>query len=318
MISMAIGLIVAGAAFSAYIGTAAAARMAQSQGQMYEDGQAALGILVQQVRMAGSNPDQPGRINDPSPTLASVHNPVYLPAPTYAGYQLSPASFRLSAFSLRGCKGPFPNVAGAGRIDDLLCASGAGPQSLAVSYEADRYNTTPNELGLATDCLGNALGLVTATLPAALGAGIANVEVVYAVADNRFYIGSSASVPGLYCKGAGGVAAQPLVDNIEDLQFMFGVASVASPAATATVAGYLNADDIATQADLAALPDDAARWAKVLTVRICVLVRSELPLVDTLAAARYLKCDGTMETSPPDRRLRRAYSTTVALRNRGS
>jgi type IV pilus assembly protein PilW len=33
-------------------------------------------------------------------------------------------------------------------------------------------------------------------------------------------------------------------------------------------------------------------------------------------SARYLKCDGTIETNPPDLRLRRSYSTTVVLRNR--
>ena len=61
---------------------------------------------------------------------------------------------------------------------------------------------------------------------------------------------------------------------------------------------------------------DTARWAKVLTVRVCVIARSENQVVPDASSAQYLDCDGTLVTTPPDLRLRRAYSTTVVLRNR--
>jgi len=320
MISLTIGLVIAGAAFAAYMGTAGASRMAEAQGRMNEDAQAALTILTQQLRMAGNNPVQPNRVDNPLLTLSSRHNPAYLPAPTYADYTLAPATFALSAFSLRGCDGQFSNLASAGTLDELTCAAGIGPGAIAVSYEADRFNTVPTEAGLPSDCAGNALGRLTATLPVMAGsAGSASAAVHYAVADNRFYIASSAGVPSLYCKGNGGNGAarpQALVENIEDLRFTYGVVSTATTASTATVAGYLSAADIVTQADLAALPDDAARWAKVITIRICVLVRSEAAVVADAASAHYLTCDGTLETAAPDLRLRRAYSSTVLLRNR--
>ena len=317
MISVTIGLVIAGAAFAAYLGTAGASRMAEAQGRMHEDAQAALTILTQQLRMAGNNPVQPNRVDNPQRTLSSRHNPVYLPAPTYAAYTLAPATFALSAFSLRGCDGQFSNLASAGRIDDLVCAAGNGSGAIAVSYEADRFNTVPTEAGLPSDCAGNALGVLSATLPVMAGSAGAAVRAVrYAVADNRFYIASSAGIPSLYCKGNGTMRPQALVENIEHLRFTYGVVSTASTASTATVAGYLSAAGIVTQADLAALPDDAARWAKVITVRICVLVRSEAAVVADAASAHYLGCDGTLETAAPDLRLRRAYSATVVLRNR--
>ena len=316
MISLTIGLIIAGAAFAAYMGTSGASRTAEAQGRMNEDAQAALTILTQQLRMAGNNPDQANRVDNPVATLSSRHNPIYLPLPSYAGFALAPASFTLSGFSIRGCDGQFSNIATAARLDDLICAAGAGTDAIAVSYEADRYNTVPTDTGLPSDCLGNALTAVTATLPTVAGAASANSAVTYAVADNRFYIGLSSSIPSLYCKGNGASAPQVLVENIEDLQLSYGAVSTATSASTATVAGYLSAGEITTQADLAALADDAARWAKVITVRVCVLVRSEALVVSDLASARYLKCDGTLETAPPDLRLRRAYSTTVVLRNR--
>jgi len=325
MISLTIGLVIAGAAFAAYMGTTGASRMAEAQGRMNEDAQAALTILTQQLRMAGNNPVQPNRVDNPLPTLSSRHNPVYLPAPTYADTTLAPATFALSAFSVRGCDNQFSNLASASTLDALTCSSGSGigPGAIAVSYEADRFNTVPTEAGLPSDCAGNALGRLTATLPVMAGsAGSASsnsAAVHYAVADNRFYIASSAGVPSLYCKGNGGNGAarpQALVENIEDLRFTYGVISTATTASTATVAGYLSASGIVTQADLAALPDDAARWAKVITIRICVLVRSEAAVVADAASAHYLSCDGTLETAAPDLRLRRAYSSTVLLRNR--
>ena len=51
-------------------------------------------------------------------------------------------------------------------------------------------------------------------------------------------------------------------------------------------------------------------------VRICVLVRSEARVAPNSASAQYLNCDGKTELTPPDLRLRRAYTATVVLRNR--
>ena len=110
MVSLTIGLIISVAAFAAYLGIAAASRMAEAQGRMNEDAQAALTILTQQLRMAGNNPDQSNRVDNPNPTLSSRHNPVYFPTPTYAGFALSPATFTLSSFIIRGCDGTFSNI----------------------------------------------------------------------------------------------------------------------------------------------------------------------------------------------------------------
>lgn len=320
MISLTIGLIITIAVFSAYMGAAGASKMAEAQGRMNEDAQAALIILTQQLRMAGSNPDQASRIDDVDPTLArstlsSRHNPVYLPTPTYAGFALSPPppSFTLSSYRIRGCDGTFSNIKTSTNLDNLTCAAGANtaPDSIAISYEADKFNTVPTADDLPTDCLGSALSPVKAKLPTVVGATTENTEVTYYVTDNRFYVDAPSSIPSLYCKGNGGNSTpQPLVENIEGMQFLYG-----ATADTTMVAGYLSADAVITQANMAALPNDAERWKKVITVRICVLVRSEAPVVPDAASARYVKCDGTLETAPPDLRLRRAYSTTVVLRN---
>jgi type IV pilus assembly protein PilW len=203
--------------------------------------------------------------------------------------------------------------------------------SIAINYEADFFNTIPTTSGTKkpTDCLGFGLTQITGTLPTVTATSPSTITstVSYYVAENRFYIGTSSTIrsPSLYCKGNGGSGTQqPLVENIEDMQFEYGtVVSTATTtmptgttASTAPVAGYLRADQIAspTDAGLAALVI-GDRWNKVTAVRICVVVRSESPMVSDAASGQYYKCDGSLDTTKTDLRLRRAYFTTVSLRN---
>ena len=306
MVSLTIGLIIAVAAFSAYLGASNAGKTSEAQVRMNEDGQAALSILTQQLRMAGTNPGQADRV------FASRRNPVY----GTTTFTTSPGTFTLSAFSIRGCDGKFSNITTTATLDSLTCTSGTTtlPDSIAVNYEADIYNTLPTSAGLPSDCLGNRLSVITATFPATTPTSA--TSATYAVADNRFYIGTSTSIvsPSLYCRGNGGAGTtQPMVENIEDMQFTYGTISTSTTATTATVAGYLEAADINALATTPA--DDATRWGKVLTVRICVVVRSEAAVAPDAASAKYLDCQGAV-VAAPDLRLRRAYSTTVVLRNR--
>ena len=305
MVSLVIGLVIMIAVISAYVGASGATRVAEAQARMNEDGQAVLTILSQQLRMAGNNPKQ---ANYP---LLTPRNPIY----------------DGTTYMVRGCDGKFSNITSAADIPALTCTAGDGtaPDSIAISYEADRYNTVPTAGGVPTDCLGQELPSVTVTPSIWDGTTSTLTLIAVTVTDNRFYLGTSTSIvsPSLYCKGNGGATAQALVENVEDLQFVYGTAPAGATPTTLAVAGYLNASvdansmlSVLTSPTLAALPDDPARWAKVMTVRICVLVRSERPVVSDAASAQYVKCDGTVDTAPPDLRLRRTYSTTVVLRNR--
>lgn len=306
LISMVIGLMISLAAMSAYLGSASSGKASDAQARMNEDAQAALTILTQQLRMAGTNPVQAGRAE------IFRHNPVFSPYGT-TSFTISPA-YTLTTFLVRGCEGTFSNITTATNTAALTCASGTTtlPDSIAVNYEADRYNTVATSGGVATDCVGNGLTTLTATMPTG-----GTVTANYWVADNRFYIGTSTAItsPSLYCKGNGGTT-QPLVENIEDMQFTYGAMSATTTATTATVAGYLNAAEMLTQTNMAGLADDAARWSKVITVRICIVVRSEGLVATNAEAAKYDNCRGGQNVDAPDLRLRRAYSTTVVLRNR--
>jgi type IV pilus assembly protein PilW len=298
MVSLVIGLVIMIAVVSAYIGASGATRVAEAQARMNEDGQAVLTILSQQLRMAGNNPKQVDY------DVSTPRHPVY----------------NTVTYIVRGCDGKFSDIAAAD-ISALACAGGGGPDAIAVTYEADRYNTVPTAGGAPTDCLGQALTVLTATPKVWNGTASVPTNVTYTVAENRFYVGTSTAVvsPSLYCKGNGGggaAAAQSLVENVEDLQFVYGTAPSTATPSTLAVAGYLNAGDLATATGLSGMATEEARWGQVVTVRICAVIRSEKPIVQDLDSARYVQCDGTVNTAPADLRLRRAYSTTVVLRNR--
>jgi type IV pilus assembly protein PilW len=307
MVSLTIGLILMVAVVTAYLGSAGASRMAEAQGRMNEDGQAALTILTQQLRMAGANPLQIGYTSSqPNSLLAS--NPVYGAGTSYA--------------AVRGCDGTFTDIKSATSTLSLTCAGGsnASPDSIAVSYEADSNNTVKSASGAATDCLGQTLPVPPFNGTTTVSDGTTTTVVAvpaYFVADNRFFVGTSSAIisPSLYCQGNGASNnPQPMVENIEDMQILYGTSST-PVGTTKTVAGYLTADQVVSDTATLGVMTLAQRWSRVAAVRVCVLVRSEQVVVSDLASASYLKCDGTLETNPPDRRLRRAYTTTVMLRN---
>ena len=290
MISVAIGLVIMGAALSAYQGAATASRVAEAQSRMNEDAYAALELLSQQIRMAGANPKQ---ANYP---LSTPRNPI------------------TNTFSLRGCGTAFSNLKTAGgvtaatEISKLSCPTvafdAAQPHALALGYEADKFNTVPLADGTPTDCLGNGLKAPPA-------------NVTFYEADNRFYIDtpSGSSNPSLYCFGNGkNGTPQPLVENIEDLKFTYGVAQATGN--DGVVAGYLSASQIETDPSMASLTSSLERWKRVVAVRICVLTRSEANITNSNTSSQYVDCEGNLKTNTTDLRLRRAYFATVSLRNR--
>ena len=111
----------------------------------------------------------------------------------------------------------------------------------------------------------------------------------------------------LRCTGSvGGV--QPLLPDIEDFQVLYGVDAAGND----------------QSADLYTAAPNAAQLPNVVSVRVCVLVRSTNPGVVTGANQSFLNCAGALGTAAGnaaftaagDSRLRRAFVATYNLRNR--
>lgn len=292
MVSLVIGLVIMLAVSQAYLGASASSRLVETQARMNEDAQTALAVLVQQIKLAGANPLRTDR------AAGSVRNPV------------------TATYIVRGCDTGFSNVTSATAIDNLNCAHAAastGPDALAISYEADPFNTVRNASGEPTDCVG--MGLKSTTVSVTTTAGISTNTTMY-VASPVYYIDTTNTPRTLSCNNADGLATpQPLIENVVDMQVTYGTASTQSPT---YVLGYLRAQEIDDPAGpLSALASAAERWALVRTVRVCILMSSHEAVATSANAAQYRNCNGTMVSNPPDLKLRRAYTTTVLLRNRG-
>lgn len=296
MVALTIGLFLMGAVGIIYVNTATASRSSTQESQMNEDAALALELLQQQIRLTGfSNVD-----------------------PT--GNRLFPGQ------AVRGCDGGFANNAAA--FAALACnAGGVGPDALAVRYEATLLNSQPITAGGITRPANCAYESLAAWNAQAEGAATATP---LALADNRYYIANDATngnTPTLFCQGRTGAAfgnATALIPNIEDLQIQYAVTALptAGNPIPHQVAGYVDASN-------AVLGVPAINWSRVAALRLCLVARSARPVptgdnplgtanpdgtTATPGLGTYTDCAGVSRTVT-DRFVRRAYTTTIQLRN---
>lgn len=294
MVAMTIGLFLMGAVGIIYVNTSTTSRASSLESQMNEDASLALEVLQQQIRLAGYS------------TISNT------------------GTRNFNGVAVRGCDGGF-GTAGANNgatvtFGLLDCDGGTGPDALAVRYEATVLNSqTANDSGTPPtlrpdNCSHN--GIQPWIAGAAEGSA-ANISL----ADNRYYIANDVNnVPALFCRGrdgsAGGgfSAATALIPNIEDMQIRYGITNSFGATGTTVptqVTAYVDASD----GNLGAV---AANWSRVTALRICLLARSATPVPtgsNTFAnVGQYRDCNGTLQ-NPTDRFMRRAYVTTIQLRN---
>ncbi|PID45323.1 MAG: hypothetical protein CSB47_09055 [Proteobacteria bacterium] len=114
---------------------------------------------------------------------------------------------------------------------------------------------------------------------------------------NYLYINTPSKRRVLTCMGSRG-GSQPLAENIENMQFLYGVSSGGSLV-------YRNADSVTANAE----------WDSVVTVRVALLVRSENGVLNKAESKSFLLLDEKI-TTPKDKRIYKAYTTTIVLPNR--
>jgi type IV pilus assembly protein PilW len=283
MVSMVIGLVIVGAVFANYLTNKTGARQTEAMAQVTDDATTAFGILRSQIAMAGYS--QPTSVN--------------------AAGEMVRANLGLAVLGCEGGFGTGATTAADAATVTCVAAPSAGtnaanPDALMVRYQADMSNTpivkdSATNADSPSDCQGSAITAVDAT------AGVV-------VADNRFRVDTTAAE--LECSGSGDrpQGAQPLVQNIIDMQLSYGVAAATAPG---VVNRYVRANEVA----VAGAVGYEANWANVVAVRVCLVVRSTDAVLD--AVTDYRDCNGTV-TTPPDRRVYRAFTSTILLNNRSA
>lgn len=174
------------------------------------------------------------------------------------------------------------NKAIAGTNGDGLNSS----DSITVRYQAD-----PPADGQMDDCLGN-----TVSSP--------NGDVIVA---NRFFLKADASnsnQPTLYCEPQPKTdpAEQPVISGVENMQIRY-----CAPA-----------DSTDTNIGCVLAGNDVSDWNQIQSVRVSLLLRSaDDNLVTQPQPYQFdINGDGVNETiTPSDKRLRRVFTTTIAVRN---
>jgi type IV pilus assembly protein PilW len=315
LISLTIGFVVLAAVIVSFVGSGQAGRFQSALTQMNQDAQIALNLLSREVQLAGYAA-QSSIVNTTVPPanpnlVMQYHNLACGTGACALGDVTSNAAY------IFGCDadssahaGPFVDP----RAVPLVCqASGAVSNSsgFGVVYEADLKNTVPTGGGRPSDCLGYAITQTT---------GAAN----FYIARNRYFIDVGANGrPELYCAspaGPGGTTKQPLLENVEDMQIWYGLAANAITTAPATrqIVRYVKAGKDATTANTinaAVAGGNADEWDKVMSVRICVLLRSSDPVLTNEDVVNDLDCNSNAVVTN-DKYLRRAYYTTATLRSK--
>jgi len=121
------------------------------------------------------------------------------------------------------------------------------------------------------------------------------------VQSSAYFVGQGADgSPSLYREQLqrGTMVTEELISQVETLQVVYGVDDTGN----LIVNRFLAADEVTD-------------WNSVVSVRISLLVRSPEEFTETADTAIY-ELGGTLIEVVPDRRQRRVFETTVALRNR--
>lgn len=286
LIALAIGILLLASVLMVIVNATRSGRVSDAETAMNEEGMVTLGLLQQQIRLAGYSQT----VND----AAAI-------------------SKNFVGTSIRGCDNGFTDAGAA--FNSLTCNATAGSAdnaAIAIRYEADVLNTPPTAGGLPTNC---ALRGITANTPSA----VTGATTTYALADNRYYVrssGTDSGRPELSCRGATSnttiAAVDALIENIEQLRFTYGIVASTDPEDQQIVT-YISSEDLDTNYSGESMQD---RWSRVRSVKICVLMRSAESARDGTNQS-YRDCSGNLQQAG-DGYLRRAYITTAQLRNKAS
>ena len=279
MVALAIGLAVIGALIGAYVVSFQGGRHSDAMVQMTEDATLALNVMRQQVAQAGFS--QPHGVAEGGGLVLHAF-------PAVAGCEA--ASFvdlQAGIAAADNCGGASPDPAAS--------------DALEVAYEGSVLagKSSNGVLGGSggkqpLDCLGNTFAK---THDDTTGDD-------YWLNDSKFYVASGS----LYCHGPGNAAGAIVAQNVETLQVTYGMA--AAPAGTPG-AGQVIYYDVAP-------PPHSPLWANVLSVNLCVQVRSAGKVLDKAQSPTlggWVDCRNVRRTST-DGYLRRTFSTTIVLQNR--
>jgi type IV pilus assembly protein PilW len=307
-----------GGVLQIFLGTKQSYRMAEGLSRMQENARFAMDLIGQDIRMAGfrgcnsqtaitNNLNSPTEFNNNFNTSLQGFEATSDPGDSPAVWSPSMVT------EITG-----PLVGGSDVItirratDDsyLVTAHASGSDDLTL---ASTTGLSTNDLVVASTCEGSDAFQITAITGTALAhnagpgtPGNATQPLSRSYADGQVYPISTVSyyvrltgdgLPSLYRRINSSLATE-LVEGIEQMQILYGEDTDATPDGTPNY--YTTADQVTDM-------------AKVVSIRLSLLVRT---IDDNLASEPQAYFYNNAWTTPDDRRLRRVFTTTIAVRNR--
>lgn len=278
MVALAIGLAVVGALIAAYLAAFASGRHNDAMVQITEDATLALDVMRQQVAQAGFS--VPHGVGNGGLVLHVFPAIVGCEGATFTNLQAS-----ILAPTECGSTSPDPATSDA---VEVAYEGSVLPGAASNGILGGSGGIQP------LDCLGNSY---SKTHDEATGD-------VYWLDDSKFYVADAT----LYCHGPGNAAGAALVQNVETLQVTYGMA--AAPAGSAG-GGRVIYYDVAPR-------PGSVLWANVVSVNLCVQVRSATRVLEQAATptlGSWIDCRNAPR-SAGDGYMRRTFTTTIVLQNK--
>ena len=321
MVAMTIGLVLLGGVITILVSSQQTYRVNEALARIQENARFAFQILSRDIRMTGymgcvgEGTVPVNTLNDSAAYLWNFGQPIQ--GFEAAGGGWTPAlpveiTSPLGGHDILVIRG----VDGSGaRV--LSHPGGTPPGSANLKLTADS-GLQDNDIVLVTDCLAAAVFQITNISTSAvqdnvvhntgggstpgnatknLGQSYEGGEIIR-ISTRSYYVRTNPNgTPALYWR-RGNEAAEELVEGVEDMQIDYGVDTDGDRAA-----------DVYQTADL------VVDWENVVSVRINLLMQST---EDNIASQPQTYTFNGAVTTSADRRLRKTYSTVVALRNRTS
>lgn len=324
MIALIVGLILTAGVIQIFVSNKQAYRVLDAESRLQENARFALELLGRDIRMAGyqgcagKTRILVNTLNDTSSFLYDFGTPVVgfeavsssAWIPSVDGTITSPLGGR-DIVTIRGvfdrgvaiigqpsnagdCTSASSHTASLKLANTSGLASGdiviAGNCSRASIFQITHVNASSNIVHHDT---GGSVSPGNSTED--LGACYAENGELAQIATRTFYVRTNVSgQPALYIKN-GVHFAEELVEGVENMQILYGVDTDSDGAANQ----FIRANSVSD-------------WLRVVSIRISLLLQS---IEDNITATPQTYLFNGATVTPDDRRLRRVYTTTIALRN---
>ncbi|MGZ4978821.1 MAG: PilW family protein [Methylobacter sp.] len=303
MIALLIGAFLLGGVIEIFVGSSQTNRMQQNLSRLQENGRFAMEFLSSNIRMAGSR----GCSRTATITGASNNAAVFTSDFNTAlqGFEATSSSAWTPTIN-SAITSPLggSDVITIRRVDDQVNYITAHTTGTAVLTLAATTGLSAGDVVLVSDCsgaeafqiasiAGNTVTLQSAPSKSYSGGEIAPINTIsYYVRTN-----TTTNLPSLF-RRVDSTGADELIEGIEQMQILYGVDTDATPDGAPNY--YVSANNVADM-------------SKVISIRISLLA---VTLDDNIAAQPLAYTYNGTTTTPTDRKIRRVFNITIAVRNR--